>query len=962
MAQQTRSHEQTLRINHPETRLISAAEQIGNSLRRHTLRCLLVALFCQTLSLTALAQDAATAVNTRVIPSTITLKCNQNRDDYKLVVVQATMPAQPTAGANIRANALGIALVPTGKSEVKMFARYWFSFTDQAAGEQLLTKRDDDEGKLGSKKLMDFDESSFSQNVVNFFQGCQANEVTPAVFQALAQVNPKSSVDEVANAFSTAGLALNVAAATSDQQNIGKPLNAAADADQLLFAQVMRASLSRQLGKEAPPAGAEPSPSASPTPDNGDQSTVSAELEATKRSLEEAGKKVNSLSTLLRILLGVLATALFLTVTLIVLFYFSPKLQRKVFFQPEDATEIRRQAINELYMGFQKIGEPTKAQQTLEAILNSYGQRFDDANGKLTAIKSAYRGLETEIKKFSLSLVIDKNSDNDRNDVGEIVSVRQFLSDNFGVKFVKKDVLKGLNDLTGELQEHLLLLVGNDSNSSSDILPRLKATREHIERMWSKYSSEPCPEGALLILELEWETFQNTLQPLKQIDSTSALAYAEESVALFNYLREKFPQQPLKPGAVKSEVEMFFRELETIQRTHLPAEAQSNRAPKNILIHLDAELATNKQAVTELSDLKISISALQKELSLSDGTHADTINQATRVAKYHNMVIDLLEDYSPPNESNNIVESVKAVKKKIKAATHAVSGVMPKASGTIDVMVSSLVNEFKSMIELAKKAEEFRTEAERLQSELSESQAQARDSTELAGALSQYVNLSAEKNIGPPQVQGILQQFSAGESAHRQLRLRLSAAIPALEQAIEDVRNAGRGDALDALRISDFKEQLHGLLTNMEDFTGDAMWKDCLSSGFSQQWLHNLLRAELLAQTYFAEDEALARLVDPLTEASRALRATIRHFHVRVPFLSLLSKPPDGARVDYEVDPKLSKLPEVKQKVQAVLRQAQGNTEDGLNFIVDVGLFPFQSESAEDFGGRVVVVSPVEWA
>jgi hypothetical protein len=232
----------------------------------------------------------------------------------------------------------------------------------------------------------------------------------------------------------------------------------------------------------------------------------------------------------------------------------------------------------------------------------------------------------------------------------------------------------------------------------------------------------------------------------------------------------------------------------------------------------------------------------------------------------------------------------------------------------------------------------------------------------LAGALSQYVNLSAEKNLDPQQVWDILGRFNAGESAHRQLRLRLSAAIPALDQAVEDVRKAGRGDALDALRISDFKDQLRGLLTNMEDFTGDAMWKDCLSSGFSQQWLHNLLRAELLAQTYFAEDEALlARLVDPLTEASRALRATIRHFNVRVPFLILLSKPPDGARVDYEVDPRLSKLPEVKRKVQATLR-AQGNVEGGLNFIVDVGLFPFQSESTDDFGGRVVVVSPVEWA
>ncbi|MCA1565907.1 MAG: hypothetical protein LC803_09770 [Acidobacteria bacterium] len=970
MVQQTRAQEQTPVMNSSEIQLIPTVEQFGNNLRWQTLRCLQGALFCLTLSLTALAQGAATEVNTQVIPSAITVKCNQNKDDYKLVAVRATMPAQPNVGADTSAYALGVALVPAGKGEVRMFARYWFSFTGQSAAGQLLIKRDDDSGKPVSKSLPDFEETSFSQNVVKFFRDCTADQLSQSVFQALVQVNPKSSDEELANAFRGAGCELNPMAGTGRQQNIGRQLTPT-DVDQVLFAQTVRALLLNQVGAQAPPAAvANLSPSATATPDRDEQSKLDGRLlEETKKSLEEAGKKVNSLSTLLTILLGVLVTALFLIVALVVLFYFNPKLQRKVFFHPEDATEIRRQAINALYAGFQKIGDPAPAQETLTEILNSYRQRFDGADGNLAAVKSAYQGLETELKKFGLSLAVDKNRDGDRNDGGEITSVRKFLSARFGFQLVKNDLMEGLSDLIVELNNNLLLLVGNDENGPTPILPRLKATRQHIETMWSKYSSEQCPEGALVILELEWEDFQNTLQPLKQIDSTRAQAYAEESVALFTYLREKFPQQTQKPGDLKSTVENFFADLETLQNKHLPADAQkSARVPADILTHLGTKLAAHKQAATELDNLKLHISALRKEfpsseeLPSSDGAPDDTIDRAIRMARDHNIVIDLLKDYCPADDCNNIIEAVNTVKKKIKDATHAVSSVLPKASGNIDEMVSGLVTEFNSKIELAKKAEAFRDEAEGLKTELEESQAQAKDSMELAGALSQYVNLSADKKLAPPQVRDILEQFNVGESAHRQLRLRLSAALPALDQALEEVRQAGRGDALDALRINDFKDQLRGLLTNIEDFTGDAMWKDCLSSGFSKQWLHNLFRAQLLAQTYFAEDEALARLVAPLAEAGAALRAAIRHFNVRVPCLSLLRKPPAGARVDYEVDPKLSKLSEVRRKVRATLRSAQGDFDNALDFIVDVESFPFQSDSTEDFGGRVVVVSPVEWS
>lgn len=947
MAQQTRWHEKRQGVHNPATQVKAAVEHVGNSLRRHALRCLLTALCCLTLSLTALAQGPATEVSIQTIRSDVPVKCNENKDEYSLVVVLATMPAQPTPEAGAGARALGVALMPRGPGEVKMFARYWF----YSAG-QLLLRRDDDNGELKAK-LIDFDKSLLKENVTSFFKGCTTTTEIPAIYQVLDQADPRAQflIEEIADDFRANGLKLKSDEGINVQQNLNKPLTSD-DAGQVLFARVMRTSLPEQLKNRTPTAGASPSPSVVTDPNTGSRGTTAKELEDTRKSLD-------SLSTLQRILLGVLVTALVLILVLFALFYFKPTPFRKFFFRPEDAAEIRRQAIDELYMGWRKIGEPTEAQQEVEEILNSFKQRFSDAEQSPAKLKSAYHDLESAIKRFSLSLTIDKKRGANRNNDEELRAVRQFLSNHFGDKFWNMDLVEGLDDLTEELNRNLLPLAGNDSNNSSRTLKRLMTARARVETMWSKYSNAQCPEGALNILGQEWETFQDTLQPLRQIDFQSACAYAQESIALFCYLHQKFDHQSRTPEDFKKRVKKFFRDLDTIQEEHLPDETRSNPTPEDLLTDLDAELSKNKRAVEELRNLNLAISELQRELPPSDDAITDPVGRAIKLARSCMTALELLKDYHPSPDSDNIAESVLAIKDEIRRATEAVLEVLPEASGKVNEMVSGLVNEFKSKIKLAGRAEELRAEAERLESALSASQEQAEASTKLAGALSQYVNLSADEQMAPLQVQRVLQQFSAGERAHRQLRLRLSAALPALEQAIEAVRQAGREDALEALRINDFKNQLRGLLTNMEDFHGDAMWNECLSAGFAQQWLHNLLRAELLARTYFEEADSLSLLRDALTETTRALLATMRHFNARVPVISLLGKPPAGARTGYEVDATLSTLPEAKRKVQLML--AQTSSGDELDFIVDVKLFPFRSENTDDFDGHVVVVSPSEW-
>jgi hypothetical protein len=280
--------------------------------------------------------------------------------------------------------------------------------------------------------------------------------------------------------------------------------------------------------------------------------------------------------------------------------------------------------------------------------------------------------------------------------------------------------------------------------------------------------------------------------------------------------------------------------------------------------------------------------------------------------------------------------------------------VLPNAAGPIDEMTTTLVNKFNSNKQLVSSAAALKTSNEQLTRELESLKLQTQGSTQLAGVLSHYVHLTAGAQLESPQVQAILQRFTAGNYTHRQLRLRLSAAIEALNRAVVAVGNAGRTNALDALRISEFKDRLDELLTNLESFDGDAIWKECLSSGLLGKWLHHLLRAELVARTYFAEDDSLALLIAPLTEACTALRATIRQFNVQVPLLTLLSEPPPGATLRYEIDPKLGQLLEFQQKVRAKWEQRKPGEDP--KFIVDVEVFPWQADGNGN-KGEVVAIS-----
>ena len=693
--------------------------------------------------------------------------------------------------------------------------------------DKVQSNRDDDSGKLG-KTLVPGQISK--GNVDTFFSNCSVDKEN--ITRLLIQANDQTSIHEAAGTLSASGLQFK--AATESKQKLANALTDSEESN-VAFSEAIRAALQQQAADNVS-STQQPGPATTEPVNTGDQS------EAIQKSLKQLDGKIDAFAYAYRLLLAALIFAAVIAVALVILaailFYVKPTLRPRVLLDQEVKNEIRQRIADEM-------------------------QDFSKLNAQ---------------------------AGHGAGDNMDVNALREFISNQFGKKFLEPDVQKGLNKLTAELNKQLLPLAGNNSNEASPILGQLSSAREQVETMWEAYSEKPCPSGALRTLQKDWTRLQSVFLPFRQTDFKDVLNYARGSVTLFQLLTEKFKNETSNPEVLKKETEFLFSGLQEIYNESTSPERRFSLSPQGQLIGLRETLRDHK------------------------------------------------------DRTQSVITTIKAV--------------LPDVSGPSDMMAAALVEKFNSNTELVASAEKLKAANEELTGKVATLKTQVQESTQLAGALSQYVHLSTNVELDSSQIQSILQRFNAGDQTQRQLRLRLSAAIEALDQAVASVSNAGRQDALDALKISEFKDHLLELLANIENFTGEALWKNCLSAGFVGKWAHQLLRAELVARTYFAENESLALLLPPLSEACTAIRATIREFKVRVPFLTLLSDPPACARVRYDGDEKLSNLPEYQEKVDAKWEQRKPGEDP--KFIVDVELFPWESDSNGN-PGEMVAISGSRW-
>ncbi|MFL6284973.1 MAG: hypothetical protein ACJ74Q_17660 [Pyrinomonadaceae bacterium] len=507
--------------------------------------------------------------------------------------------------------------------------------------------------------------------------------------------------------------------------------------------------------------------------------------------------------------------------------------------------------------------------------------------------------------------------------------------------------------LEQKVQESLDGMVRPDSN----VLFRLEMARKKVEQIWTRVGHGPCPDEALKKIDEQLSEYTKLLEPLRRFcpeqSPQDTLLYMREAVGIFEDLSQRFQLKPTTPGEIRSKAGTFFTDLFNTHAEFFPGTSDAANTPDGMLTALLCKLGDGRTAEEGLKTLDKSLDGLRRELKLEESQN-DSVELAKNIFREYRAALDTLSSHAQ-GHNGNLVAASKWVADQISSSKKVIELSVDDASASLDLMVSDLLRQYQGNKEVAARAREIEERADRVQEELTQALARTSAFSEVASTLSRLLYLSAGEELSYEDVAAISRRLADAEFVHRQLRLRLSAAVSALDSVTEHLRAGGRGDALEALRVDKFRPELLSLLDRMEDFRGDELWSRCLFQGFSTQELSLLLRAEMLATTYFTDDSLLSRLIDPLHQASEALRAAVSACGVVLRPVKLLSELPRGVQVEGRVDPALRALREVRDKVVRAINDKRET------FVVDVEAFPYDAGGANRSDGLVIKVIPAEW-
>jgi hypothetical protein len=183
----------------------------------------------------------------------------------------------------------------------------------------------------------------------------------------------------------------------------------------------------------------------------------------------------------------------------------------------------------------------------------------------------------------------------------------------------------------------------------------------------------------------------------------------------------------------------------------------------------------------------------------------------------------------------------------------------------------------------------------------------------------------------------------------------LSSALLAMEKAI-GTNGAGQdSDLVDALFLNKIKPALRNVLARMEECSGDQLWTNVLYEGFNQQWLHYLIRADLLLRTYYSTCAELSLLRKAVSLACNSILAALYDYHVEIREVELFEKLPPNMDTE-PVYPGLRNLPAVMKKVGLMVQNIKAG-----EVVVDVTSFPVFVNGVQENRGRAAIANPSAW-
>jgi hypothetical protein len=883
------------------------------------------------------------------------IKCDEK--DHKLRLVTAA-----TTVNDKQVRALAIVLTPADTTPSKVFGVYWFDPL-----RPLPTLRDNTDGSL-KDKLLNY-ENGRSKNMPvaqAFFSTSKCSASDPQVIAIQTVLEAQNLTDFSATSFTLQGLAQQLKdkgvainpervkdASTGNLQLFQNLSN------EIAFAKAIRNYVSNVLadGGMIQPVGPKPTEQeiARLVAQNGDLAEKVKQLETEKSSFFSAtpGWLLLALPFMSMLSVGGLA--------LIGLAIYHFVQQRGTTKKPL-ATTPPPKAENGQVLANPLERIISSAQERRETIEKNYA---DIASLAKNQKGKTYDELpETILKKLGLN-----SSKEHKHSKGIIDQVLQQVT-NDAVQSQKhaKELGEAYSDLQNQLEEYqkTLLWPSKDGSASSASLstPSAPATGTTPEM------SEDLNELIKVVIDLKTSVDGFDLKVEQRFTGNQALqafwyrlhddtdfpkklpdsfvSDVGEIIDLYKRLSERCGKRGQSINQTTTNLLQVIGELDYLRKNYLSAWLDESTSLAQIVEKIKTRMSNDADTVKDFNGIQQSLRThFARDVKAKEGVTQLIQDQTTAQEK--------LKPFHPNGRFTETIDSVVATYETI---SRHIREVLPEQTGPIPQRVTSLVTEYRNIKPRADRAETLEAESKTLQTKLDAASCEVEAGKMLVEEIALELNFKPESlNHDQQQVTATLNrlQNERNSSPYLQLRMGLSSALLALEKAINTNGSVEHEKLIEALFIDKVKNGLKELLARMEECSGDQLWSDVLYEGFNQQWLHYLIRADLLLRTYYATRNEFSLLRRAASIACSSTLAALLEFQVEIVEVGLFEKLPVNMEME-PVYPGLRNLPAVMDKVGLMVQSITAG-----EVVVDVTSFPVFVRGVQKNRGRAAIANPSAW-
>jgi len=422
-----------------------------------------------------------------------------------------------------------------------------------------------------------------------------------------------------------------------------------------------------------------------------------------------------------------------------------------------------------------------------------------------------------------------------------------------------------------------------------------------------------------------------------------------EVIELYQMLHARFGRDGDSVGETMNAVRQTLNILESIRQTYLATSLEENARAQEIVGKIRLRLEQDAENVRDLN-------SIQQSLSLHFGRNVKAKESVAHLLEEHSTAQRGLRKYHP---AGNFLQTVDAVVSNYEAILHATDHILPGQTDSIYERVNSLVQEYRSLRPRADRAQEFEAKSKSLQTQLDAVSSEVQAAETLVDEITLQLNFKTDtqKQSDQRRITTTLNRLRVerNSSPYLQLRMGLSSAMIALEKATNTNTSAEHQELIEALFLSNVKKSLKELLGKIEECSGDQLWTDVLYEGFNDQWLHYLIRADLLLRTYYSGRKEFSLLRKAVSLTCASILAALHDFQVEVVEIELFEELPTNMETE-AVYPGLRNLPAVRDKVGFMVQNIKAG-----NVVVDVTSFPVVVRGVQENRGCASIANPSAW-